>query len=136
MTVAAAGTFVVDTSSLAKLFLEDEGYEAFRAWFGDAVRGGADLLAPELLRYEIGNVVQREYGEATVEDRVEIIVEALRHLRPEDADVGACFEAAGDLTFYDAAYLALARDRGATLVTWDRRLAERGAELGLDVERR
>lgn len=134
--MTVAGTFVVDASSLAKLFLEDEGFQALRRWFRETVQGGGELLGPPLLRYEIGNVVQREYDDAPVEDRVEIVVEALRHVRLEDVDAGDCFEAAGELTFYDAAYLALARSRGATLVTWDRRVADRATDLGLDVERR
>lgn len=134
--MTVADTYVVDASSLAKLFLEDEGYEAFRTWFGETVHRGDTLLAPRLLRYEIGNVVQREYGQEPLDDRVEIVTEALRHLRFEDADLRDAFEAAGDLTFYDAAYLALARKEGAPLVTADRRVADRATEIGLEVERR
>lgn len=127
--------YVADASSLAKLFLEDEGHQALRTWFKQAVRGDGTIWAPELVRCEIGNVVQREYTMEPVEVRAEIVADVLAHLRIEPADVEATFEAVGDLTYYDAAYLALAVEKDAALVSWDTKLLARAEGLGVETKR-
>lgn len=127
--------YIADASSLAKLFLEDEGYPALRTWFKQAVRGGGTIWAPELVRYEIGNVVQREYAMEPVEVRAEIVDDVLAHLRIEPADVMATFEAVGELTYYDAAYLALALENDAVLVSRDTKLLAQADALGVETKR-
>lgn len=101
------------------------------------------LAAPALCPYEVANVVHSKHPDrfgGSVEDRqrtVSLILSGVELVAP-DPDLlertGALSEAHG-LTAYDAAYLALAEDRGdpSLLVTGDRALLAAGrATLGTD----
>lgn len=118
---------VADASAIAALlFGEPRAGEAAEAL------GGKALLAPTLLPYEVGSVLLKKLALYPTEarklrkafglfDRLEIRLVAVPWV--EVADLAAREE----LTFYDAAYLWLARAFGCELVTLDERLAAAAA---------
>lgn len=89
---------------------------------------GHDVCAPALLRWEVGNVVHGRgaavFGDAR--QRKAIVATLLRPMRLVDqaGREGAIADVARRhaLTFYDAAYLQLALDEDAALVTQDKAL--------------
>lgn len=114
---------VVDASAMAAvLLLEPEG-SAIRAHCD-----GETLIAPHLLDYELANVMRTRIRSNPND---EIAVRALSHVLPQlniqrvrvrPTDILELSLHTG-LTPYDAAYLWLAIDRDAELVTLDRELA-------------
>lgn len=96
--------------------------------------------APALLAWELGNVIHRKHPDAFgPPERREALLELLLEgvdIVPSDAGGrarGAALVAATGLTFYDAAYLALAIDAPRpVLVSQDRRLVAAARERGAD----
>ena len=118
--------YVLDASVAAKWFnLEESSEEAVRA--KDAhVRGDLELVAPTQIVYEVGNTIWRN-PLLTLGDAMAAVV-SLMGLRlglfePEAARVTRAMEIArdGQITFYDAAYIQVAEEVGAPLVTADKR---------------
>lgn len=124
---------VVDASALGKAFLEEPSHAAYRSWEQEIRDEGLDPGGPHLLFYELGNLVQREYGSDPPDHRARIVDEALRGIQLETPSTTGIAEAAAPVTFYDAAYLALAREHDAPLVTYDDVLAEAAEERGVEV---
>lgn len=114
---------VVDASAVAALlFLEPEADEVV-----EQLRG-SDLVAPQLLAYEIANVAaMRVRRRLTAPRAATAAIDLFRRLdvRLHPVEAAHAFEAATrtGLTAYDGAYLWLARALGSRLVTLDRRLA-------------
>ncbi|MBK9102662.1 MAG: type II toxin-antitoxin system VapC family toxin [Austwickia sp.] len=115
---------VVDASVLAVALLDDGGD-------GDHSRTrlrGEDLAAPSLIDLEVVSVWRGlERAGGLDPRRVAFALEDLRSLPLQRADPGAllprCWELRGNLTVYDASYVALAEALQATLLTGDRRIA-------------
>lgn len=110
---------VIDASALAAvLFGEPAGRE-----ISERVKA-ASLLAPTLLRYEVGSVCLKKMRHHP--DRKESLLKALailprmdiREVEISPIDSTGLADREG-LTVYDAAYLWLARSLGAELVTLD-----------------
>lgn len=95
--------------------------------------GEHDVCAPTLIRWEVGNVVHGKQAAAfgDAKTRKAIVAILLRPLRLVDQagreDDIADLVAKHGLTFYDAAYLQLALDEDAGLVTQDKKLREAAA---------
>jgi predicted nucleic acid-binding protein len=114
---------VVDASVLAPA-LGDDGDD------GDLARArlrGERLLAPELIDLEVTSVWRRLHLAKLLDARRAAL--ALADLRalplrraPHAALLKRCWELRGNLTTYDAAYVALAELLGAPLLTADERL--------------
>lgn len=116
-------TLVVDASAIAAIvFAEPESPQVL------ARLAGEDLIAPQLLGYELANIcatkmrrspaeVARLLAQLATFSRLDI------ELVPVDHDAAAALAAVTGLTAYDASYLWLARTFNAELVTLDRRLA-------------
>lgn len=98
---------------------------------GDRVRAllrDQRLAAPHLLDLEVVSAWRRLAAAGAVDDRrARLALEDLRTLRLERVAhrplLPRCWELRGNLTVYDAAYVALAELLGATLLTADARLA-------------
>ncbi|MEO9137849.1 MAG: type II toxin-antitoxin system VapC family toxin [Jatrophihabitans sp.] len=115
---------VVDASVLV-VALADDGPD------GDQVRRrlrGERLSAPELIDLEVGSVLRRQNRSGQIDDRRAEM--ALRDLAATPVQRAAhthllarCWELRQNLTFYDAAYVALAEALEVTLLTGDLRLA-------------
>ncbi|HET6950460.1 MAG TPA: type II toxin-antitoxin system VapC family toxin [Acidimicrobiales bacterium] len=89
---------------------------------------GADLIAPHLVLFEVANILRRHERSGTLSpdavaaahaDLLDLPVE----LWPYEAVATRAWALRGNLTAYDAAYVAVAERSGATLVTLDRRMA-------------
>lgn len=113
---------VIDASALAAIvFNEPSG-----AVVADLIRG-CELVAPELLAYEMANVCLVKIRRRSAPRDILLAALAMPGLRVETVTVDhrglvPLAEATG-LTIYDASYLWLARELGADLVTLDRELA-------------
>ena len=113
---------VIDTSALAAIVFN----EPASAEIADLIRG-CELVAPELLTYEMANVCLVKIRRRSAPRELLLAALAMPGLRVETVTVDhralvPLAEATG-LTIYDASYLWLARELGADLVTLDRELA-------------
>ncbi len=80
-------------------------------------------VAQVLRRYWLADVITPERGREAIEDLADLPLERY----PHDVFVPRIWELRGNLTAYDAAYVALAEALGAPLLTRDRALAAKGS---------
>ena len=115
---------VVDASVLVAA-LADDGAD------GDLARArlrGERLAMPELADLEVASVLRRQMRVGALDGRrAGLALDDLAALPAQRAPhrrlLARCWELRDSLTFYDAAYVALAEAMHATLLTADRRLA-------------
>lgn len=113
---------VVDASALAAVLFGEPAGTRVASRIGDG-----PVLAPTLLRYEIGSVCLKKIRRHP-KRREDLLaaLDLLGRMDLEEVDVPAVesteLAESADLTVYDAAYLWLARATGAALVTLDERL--------------
>jgi predicted nucleic acid-binding protein len=127
---------VSDASVALKWFHEagEEEVDASRALIDAYVDERIGVLVLDLTRYEIGNALLKGRAAASA-GSVADVLDALGETCPSvSLDAGqlrlaAELAAEHDLTFYDAAYAAVARTRNGVLATLDRKLLSAG--LGL-----
>lgn len=127
---------VVDASVVLSWLLKDPISKPARQALDDHVNGSNPAVAPELLQYEVTNVLARGAGlpadaaTAGYAHFLALEVHTLALGRPEyqrALQLALRFE----ITSYDASYLALAHSLGTRFVTGDRKLAKRVARLGI-----
>lgn len=115
---------VVDASVLVTALADDDED-------GDRARGrlrGERLVAPHLVDMEVLSAWRGLVTAGALDERrARLALADLRALRIErvvhDRLLDRCWELRGNLTVYDAAYVALAEAVGCTLLTADGRLA-------------
>ena len=134
------GDIVVDSSFIIAVLVEEE----HSAWSSHVMLEleGENLLAPDLLVWEIASVLQKKVRRGTVSEAQRAIMLARFRdfdvdLRPppEPMDLISMLET-GDrvgLTAYDTAYLMLATDEGAALASLDAALVRAARVEGLTV---
>lgn len=120
---------VVDASVVTKWYLPEPGAQEALAWLGEAARRGLTLAAPDLMLYEVGNVLWKYVRAHGLDpDEAEAILAHLAHspIRLVDASTvardalrTACLRS---ISVYDASYVALACALDTRVVTADRRL--------------
>ncbi len=128
-----------DSSAIVKLVLDEDGSDLARLVWGEA----DTILATRLARVEAAAAVAaarrarriRLAGEARAHEELESVWETvgiheLDHKLENDALALARSHA---ISGADAVHLAAAVDTGATLLTWDRRLAAAATAEGLNV---
>jgi predicted nucleic acid-binding protein len=122
---------VSDANVLIAALANDEvAHEECRVLLDAFSAGLVDIVALDLTPYEIGNAIMR--GQRRSADHAIIALESLITAVPNvTPDVDDLREAARlaevhNLTFYDAAYAAVAMRRGAYLATLDQRLVASG----------
>jgi len=116
---------VVDASVAVKWFLpEPHSEEALRL-----LDGGRELLVPDLLWAEVGNVLWKRWRQGELpEEAAAGILQDLRklplsvHASEEIAGIAWSFATRLGRSFYDSLYLALAANQSCSMVTADRRL--------------
>jgi predicted nucleic acid-binding protein len=100
------------------------------------VSGAQPAVAPELLSYEIANVLARGAGLGPGPARAgheRFLALEVETYSLSERDYAAALELAlaHKITVYDASYVALAQALGVRFATADRRLADRIAALGV-----
>ena len=127
-------TVVVSDASVAVKWFHEAGEEDVgpaRALLEAYADERITLLILDLTMYEVGNALLRGSAAATP-DGVATVLEALSELcprvslEPAERHLAAGLVTEHGLTFYDAAYAAVARARGALLTTFDRALLAAG----------
>ena len=116
---------IVVDASVVVTALADDGDD------GDRVRGrlrGEHLVAPHLLDIEVTSAWRRLMIAGDLDDRrAALAIDDLRALRVDRVPHGPllerCWQLRGNLTLYDAVYVALAEAMEAMLLTADRKLA-------------
>jgi predicted nucleic acid-binding protein len=120
---AVEATLVCDASAVVAMLL-DGGPDG--RW-ATSVLDGAELAAPDLLWYDVANIIRRCELTAVVgsdqaaqahTDLLELAIEPW----PYEILARRAWELRRNLSIYDAGYVALAELIGATLVTLDRRI--------------
>jgi predicted nucleic acid-binding protein len=120
--------YVLDASAVALLFLDQPRSTEFESWYHERRKSRCRFFAPDLLPYELANILHRERGATTDAKNPDYLVQIVR-----DATQGIVLETdswtrtwswAGTLSAYDAAYAALADAKDATLVTYDEGLTK------------
>lgn len=125
--MAQAQVFVIDASVAVKWYVDEEMRDKALRLRDDFISETVDLEAPNLIVYEVGNAIRQHPG--ATERECAGAVRELRNLGIgirdlDDAMVGAAAKLAFEekLTFYDAAYLSLAKTIEAKFVTADKEL--------------
>ena len=112
-----------DASALVALLL-DSGPDG--RWAADAL-SGADIGAPALLGFECANILRRHElagrvsSDQAAQAHADMLDLAIEHW-PYELLAARIWELRGNLSSYDAGYVALAELTAATLVTLDRRI--------------
>jgi predicted nucleic acid-binding protein len=122
-------SYVVDASVFAKLFIEEEGSDKATELMSIHVRGGLRFSAPTLVLYELGNVFWK-HPQITHEKAYEFLRRFLDlqirlvDIHSDDNLLRDTCNASrtSNLTFYDASYLAVAKNNDAKLITADEEL--------------
>lgn len=115
--------FVVDTSVIVKWLVTDNELHVNKAekLLRDATSGKIILLAPALARYELGNsILKRKMEIPFAFDSLATSYKSPVNYITETEDLALLtYRMASEynVTYYDASFVALARDEGATLVT-------------------
>jgi predicted nucleic acid-binding protein len=127
-------TDVVSDATVALKWFHHEGEEDVGSARGLLEHHRARLVILHVLDltfYELGNALLRGRAQASAEQTATVLA-ALREIcltiTPGDEDLALAGGLAAEhgLTFYDAAYAAVAQRRDAPLVTFDRRLLAAG----------
>ncbi len=136
MTPGTSATDVVADANVALKWFHADGEEAVedaRALLAAHKARTIALSVLDLTAYEVGNALLRGRARASA-GQTATVLEALAEIcpavRPDAAQLRLASQLAEQhaLTLYDAVYAAVARTRGATLVTLDRALL--AADLG------
>lgn len=118
-----AVTLVVDASVVVAA-LVDEGEVG---WWAEEILLSAPLAAPQLMPYEVANVLRRAGRSGEISDDSATLAHADLldldfELLPHAVTAPRAWELRSNLTMYDAAYVALAELLEAPLATLDERL--------------
>lgn len=126
---------ICDASVVLKWFHAEgeEEVEESRTLLDLQTSGAIALAVLDLTAYEVGNALVRGIGApvAAAQTVLEALALICPRLAPTTAELADALALAGrhGLTVYDAAYAAVAQNRGARLVTLDRLLLN--ANLGV-----
>lgn len=126
---------VIDASVAVKWFIPEPDSAKAIAIRDRLVDGKLELVAPDLLAYEVANTL-RFHPEITKrqieQDMEDLMALDIDLLMPTRELVAAATDIARDLemTVYDASYLSVAQDLSTYLVTADRTLYARAERTG------
>lgn len=121
-------SYVVDASVILKWVLGDErepDHEKAMALLGFWTEGGAELIAPSLWKYEVGNFLGRNLQE-DARNKMDLLINLnIGNVELTKSMYVQCFSwmKKNKVTFYDACYLAAALEVQGTLITADEKFA-------------
>ncbi len=126
-------TVVVDASVVAKWFVHEADEEKALKIRAAQVDGRVNLIAPDLLLYEVSNVLRfrPDITEKECSENIEAVFSfGIELISPssESLSRGIALARRLDLSVYDACYLAIAERLGAALVTADAKIAHNSLE--------
>ncbi len=124
---------VVDASGVGKSFLDEPETPGWREWYYRLLADDADLRAPYLLQYEVGRTIQKELTSLSPSQMAATLKDAVTGIRLSLVPPARPFDHTGRLTYYDAAYVALAKQEGVPLATYDDHMAEAARSQGIPV---
>lgn len=124
---------VVDASALAALIRQDHYAQAVRQAIGDA-----EMAAPDLVNLEVLSVLRGDEARADMSPRrattaVTDLSDAPLRTVGTNWLIEDIWSLRKNLTSYDAAYVALAKNLGCPMVTTDERLARSPGSAGVGV---
>lgn len=119
--------YVLDASVLVKWFVEESDTPQALALKTAYLEGSCDLTSLDFAILEVANALQRSKGFTPAEirrccDELYALDLDLVMLLPDLIHATVALAAKCNVTVYDAAYVALAQELGARLVTADRAL--------------
>jgi predicted nucleic acid-binding protein len=128
-----APVFIVDASIAVKWYVKEAMRDQALRVIDDFLAERIDLQAPSLLLYELGNALRYHPGstEADCADAVKQtrnLGMAIHDLDSSLAETVSMLAFREKITFYDATYLALAKNLNATLLTADKQLVTQLSE--------
>jgi predicted nucleic acid-binding protein len=109
---------------------------AAKALLVDHMAGRSAIVIPSLLYYEVGNILlfgrSRPPAEQAVDALTDLFSIPVQVATPAlvSAELTLRLASLRGLTYYDATYVALAETLDCSLITADRRLAERARATG------
>lgn len=120
-------TCVVDASFCLAFLLPDESSEAVTKSFADFVGGHQRFIAPTLLPYEVGNgllmaVRRRRIQKSHAIQALNLFLELAIDLCLVSMEESLRLASQHQLSVYDAAYVVLAHQKHATLLSFDQRI--------------
>lgn len=126
---------VPDASVLLKWVLpgpDERDKKAALSLRDEAVGGNVELIVPQLWIYEVGNTLSRRFPEQADELLDSLVAFQLTEAQPDSAwrTAALSLTVTYGVTFYDAAYHAVALTRRGRFVTADDRYIRRAASAG------
>lgn len=114
---------VLDASAVIDLLLRRDTHRSVGTLLGEHEAASVELLIPEVLHTLLRLEQRGELPPARAAEAVEDLGDLPVDLYPLGPMVHGIWDLRGDITAYDACYVALAARLDARLVTGDRRLA-------------
>ncbi len=127
--------YVLDASVILKWVLgeEQETDQSVALKLLDTWAAGiADLVAPSLWQYEVGNFLGRELRHEATEKMNLLLDLEIKSVDLNNTIIERCFAwmEQHDVTFHDASYLAVAFEIQGTLVTADEKFCRKMGKVG------
>ena len=127
--------YIIDASVILKWVLgeENEGDQSVALKILDTwATGLAELVAPSLWQYEVGNFLGRELRHEATEKMNLLLDLGIQSVDLNNSIIEPCFAwmEQHDVTFYDASYLAVAFEIQGTLITADEKFCRKMEKLG------
>ena len=122
-------TLVIDASTAAKWFLEEEDSDRALSLRDAHIDGRVELTAPDLIVYEVANAHALNYNPRVANehltDRIQDLFDYDLDIVSPSAELSACTARTArelSVSVYDASYVALSDILATNLVTADRKL--------------
>lgn len=127
---------MIDASVAAKWFVPEDDTDKAIGLRDRFVEGGVDLVAPDLLVYEVVNALRYhpEIGSSMLQEDVDALFSLDLDLVPPSSELvrlSALRAREMEISIYDAAYVILAQETATSLVTADAELHAKVKAKGL-----
>lgn len=114
--------YVLDTSVIVKWFSEEKGSEKAGGILRQLQNQEAEILIPELVKYELANALLKGKKLTGKEAELALVIFYILPLSfmaetPESAKLTYSLAEKLNISYYDACFLALAKIQKATLIT-------------------